>query len=52
MLSDLVVARAYLHTDRIDLARAGEIDCAWHSLFRRISGGFVATGRWMTSWLS
>jgi hypothetical protein len=51
MLNDLIVARAYLHTDHIDLARAGEIDCAWHSLIRRISASFAHTRQWMASWL-
>jgi hypothetical protein len=51
MLSDLIVARAYLHTDRIDLARAGEIDCAWHVLIRRINTAFTNTGQRMASWL-
>jgi hypothetical protein len=51
MLSDLIVARAYLHTDHVDLARAGEIDCAWHALIRRIGTPFTNARQWMASWL-
>jgi len=51
MLSDLIVARAHLHTNHVDLARAGEIDCAWHALFRRINDAFIGTGRRMMNWV-
>lgn len=50
MLSDLIVARAYLHTDRVDLARAAEIDCAWHARLRWINRGLVGGSRRVLSW--
>jgi len=50
MLSDLIVARAFLHTDHVDLARAAEIDCAWHAKFRWINRSLVSGGRRVLSW--
>lgn len=50
MLSQMILARAYLHTGRVDLARAAGIDCAWQARFRWINKAFVDGGRRLQSW--
>lgn len=51
MLSEMILARAYLRTGRVDLARSAEFDCAWHALFRRIGAIMAGARQSVRGWL-
>lgn len=40
MLSDIIVSRATLHSEKIDVHQHAQLRCKWRRLMRRLLGAF------------